>query len=76
MISTQTAMGAMVVGLCLLGLWQEHVLLKRSLYGRRLVNRFGEVGGRRALRGILVVGIVFGILLAANVIRPIQWPKK
>jgi hypothetical protein len=76
MIGTQTAMGLLVVGLCLFGLWHDRVLLDRSRYGRRLVNRFGEIGGRRALRGLLVVGIVFGILLAADVIRPIQWPKR
>jgi hypothetical protein len=76
MIGTQTAVGLMVVGLCLFGLWHDRVLLVRSRYGRRLVNQFGEVGGRRALWILLVAGIVFGILLAANVIRPIQWPKR
>jgi hypothetical protein len=29
----------------------------------------------RVLIGLLFAGIVFGVLLAADVIRPIQWPK-
>jgi hypothetical protein len=76
MIATQTAMGALIVGLCLLGLWQDRLLLENSRYGRRLVRWFGEIGGRRALRGLLVAGVVFGILLAADVIRPMHWTKR
>jgi hypothetical protein len=76
MIATQTAIGAVVVGLCLFGMWHDRWLLEYSRYGRRLVNVFGEIGGRRALRVLLVAGIVFGILLAADIIRPIQWTKR
>ncbi|HUE13259.1 MAG TPA: hypothetical protein VMR25_03740 [Planctomycetaceae bacterium] len=76
MIATQTAIGAAVVGLCLFGMWQYRWLLENSRYGRRLVNVFGEIGGRRALFVLLAAGIVFGILLAADIIRPIQWTKR
>jgi hypothetical protein len=76
MIATQTAMGALIVGLCLLGLWQDRLLLENSRYGRRLVRWFGEIGGRRALCGLLVAGVVFGILLALDVIRPMHWTKR
>ena len=76
MIATQTAMGVLVAGLCLFALWHIGWLLENSRYGRRLVIWFGPVGGRRALVGFFVAGVVFGILLAADVIRPIQWNKR
>ena len=76
MIATQTAMGAMIVGLCLFGIWRRDWMLINSRYGRRLVIWFGPDGGRRALIGLLIAGIVFGILLAANVIHPIQWSHR
>jgi hypothetical protein len=76
MIPTQTAMGLAVVALCFFGLLHNRWLLENSRYGRRLVTKFGQTGGRRALLGLLMGGVVFGILLAADAIRPIQWPKR
>jgi hypothetical protein len=76
MIRTQTAMGCLVLGLCLFGLWHTAWLLENSRYGRRLVIWFGGRGGRRALTVLLIAGAVFGVLLAADVIRPIDWTKK
>ena len=32
-------------------------------------------GGRRALIGLLLLGAVFGVLLAADVVRPMHWNK-
>jgi hypothetical protein len=76
MIPTQTAMGVLIVGLCLFGLWHIGWLLEHSRYGRRLVIWFGEIGGRRTLAWLLIAGAMFGVLLATDVIRPIQWIKK
>jgi hypothetical protein len=75
MIATQTAMGVLIVGLCLFGLWHESWLLENSRYGRWLVKWFGPAGGRRALAWFLILFAVFGILLALDVIRPIHWKK-
>lgn len=69
-------MGVLIVGMCLFGLWQEAWLLENSRYGRRLVIWFGAIGGRRALRGLLIGGVLFGILLAADVIRPMHWTRR
>lgn len=69
-------MGVAIVGLCLFGLWHVGWLLEHSRYGRRLVIWFGVIGGRRAMMGILIAFAIFGVLLAADVIRPIQWTKK
>jgi hypothetical protein len=76
MIRTQTAMGALIVGVCLFGLWHIAWLLENSRYGRRLEIWFGVDGGRRAMTVLLIAGAVFGVLLAADVIRPIDWTKK
>jgi hypothetical protein len=75
MITAQTAMGAMVALLCLYGLWRRQWFYENTKKGRRLARWFGEPGGLRVLVGLLVGGIVFGVLLASDVIRPMQWPK-
>jgi hypothetical protein len=75
MITAQTAMGVMVALLCLYGLWRRQWFYENTRKGRRLARWFGETGGLRVLVGLLVGGIVFGMLLACDVIRPMQWPK-
>jgi hypothetical protein len=69
-------MGSLIVFVSLFGLWHAHWLLDNSRYGRRLARWFGAVGGMRVLRGFLITFVVFGILLAADVIRPIHWNKR
>jgi hypothetical protein len=76
MVTQQVAMGVVVAAACAVGLWNDRLLLTNSRYGRWLTRLFGPVGGLWALRVLLFLGIVFGILLAADVIRPIQWKKR
>jgi hypothetical protein len=45
-------------------------LLERTPKGRRLVGWFGLVGGARVLRLLLAAVVVFGVLLAGDVIGP------
>ncbi len=73
-ISSQTAMGGMVALVCLYGLWRRHWFFENTRKGRRLARWFGETGGLRVLVGLLFAGIVFGVLLASDVIRPMNWP--
>jgi hypothetical protein len=75
MISSQTAMGVMVTVLCLYGLWRHRWFYENTRKGRRLARWFGEIGGMRVLIALLFAGMVFGLLLAFDVIRPIQWAK-
>jgi hypothetical protein len=69
----QILIGAVTAALCAVGLLRGPWLLENTRKGQRLVRWFG---GRRALwllRGLLVLGIAFGVLLAVDVIRPVQW---
>ena len=69
----QIFIGVAFALLCLLGLWREKWLLTNSGHGQRLTRWFGEARARWVLRALLIAGAVFGALLAANVIRPVQW---
>jgi hypothetical protein len=76
MVTQQVAMGMMVAAACAVGLWYDQVLLVHSRYGRLLSRLFGPARGLWVLRVLLILGIVFGILLAVDVIRPIHWKKQ
>ncbi len=73
MSKEQAFMGAAVAILCLGGTWKAKWLLAHTKKGQRLVHRLGEQRALRFLRLLLVIGATFGILLAVDVIRPIQW---
>jgi hypothetical protein len=75
MISSQTAMGGMVALICLYGLWRRRWFFENTRKGRRLARWFGETAGLRVLVGLLFAGIVFGLLLACDVIHPMHWPR-
>lgn len=69
----QIFMGLAIVCACALGLWHRDWLLKHSRYGRRLTQWFGPRHGRLVLLVLLTGGVLFGVLLAANLVRPMQW---
>jgi len=69
----QIAIGAIVAVLCLAGAWKERWLLEHSKYGHRLIGWFGPQRAPWVLRCLLCGGIVFGVLLATNVIHPVRW---
>jgi hypothetical protein len=69
----QVLIGGLVAVLCGLGLWHDRWLFARTAKGRRLAGWFGEERGLWALRGLLVAGAAFGVLLAADVIGPVRW---
>jgi hypothetical protein len=75
MDTSQILMGGLVALLCLYGLWRHRWFFENTRKGRRLAQWFGETGGLRVLVGLLLVGMVFGLLLATDVIRPIHWAK-
>ena len=66
-------MGSLVAALCALGLWQAPWLLIQTRKGRRIAGRLGEQQGLLVIRLFCFAGVVFGVLLAAGIIRPVQW---
>jgi hypothetical protein len=75
MVTQQTAMGIAIAATCAVGLWFHNWLLVNTRHGQRLVRWFGDERGLHVLCALLVAGIVFGILLASDVVRPIHWKK-
>ena len=73
MQNDQIVMGAGIALLCLAGLWNDRWFLAHTKKGRWLVRRCGETGALWTLRSLLTLGTLFGVLLAVDVIRPVQW---
>lgn len=73
MSKEQIVVGGITAILCLAGLRNHRWLLANTRHGRRLAKRFGEPTSVWIVRILLVAGAVFGVLLAANVVRPVQW---
>lgn len=69
----QLFMGVAVAALCLMGLCHQQWLLTHTKKGQWLVERFGEQRALWVLRGLLLAGMVFGGLLAAEIVNPIRW---
>jgi len=69
----QIFMGAAVALCCAAGLFHQRWFLEQTPKGQRLIRRFGETGGTWLFRGLLIVGLLFGGLLAMGVIHPIRW---
>lgn len=66
-------MGSVTALLCVFGLIKSEWILNNTKKGERLIGWFGAGRAIWILRGLLVFGAVFGVLLAINVIRPVQW---
>jgi len=69
----QIFIGSTVALLCLWGLFKHRWFLETTKKGKRLIARFGDRKAAWILNGLFVMGIVFGILLAIDVIHPIRW---
>ena len=69
----QIFIGITVAVLCAAGLCKERWFLTRTKKGKRLIGWFGEEKAIWVLRGLFGLGMLFGLLLAMNVIRPVRW---
>lgn len=69
----QILIGSVTALLCVFGLVKSEWILQNTKKGERLVRWFGETRAIWILRGLLVLGGLFGVLLASNIIKPIQW---
>jgi len=73
MSGEQILMGMAVAVLCGLGLWKARWFLENTEKGRRMVRWFGPRRALWVLQLLFGAGALFGILLAADVIRPVRW---
>lgn len=72
-ISENELIGGAVLLFSLLGLIKEQWFLANTRKGQRLTEWFGPARAIWVMRVIFVTGIIFGALLAASMIQPIQW---
>ncbi len=63
----------MAAGLCALGIWKREWFLAETSKGRRLVERCGKPKAVRIVTVALTIGVVAGLLLACNILRPLRW---
>lgn len=66
-------MGSVTALLCVVGFVKSEWILNNTKKGERLIGWFGAGRAIWILRSLLVFGAVFGVLLAINIIRPVQW---
>ena len=69
----QIAIGVTVALLCAAGLGSAGWFVRETAKGQWLARRLGDDRALWTFRLLFGLGIVFGLLLAANVIRPVQW---
>ncbi len=69
----QILMGAAVALICTTGLCKARWLLEHTRKGQWLARKCGPPKAIWVLRLFLATGVVFGSLLAAGIINPIQW---
>jgi hypothetical protein len=72
-IRQHVAVGMMVIALSLFVIAKERFILEKTHKGQRLVSWFGNDRALWVLRTLALLAILFGALLAAEIIRPIKW---
>ncbi len=73
MIPQHVLVGGVIIVLCAVLLARERWFLETTSKGQRLIRWFGGDLALWVLRGLILSAIAFGALLAAGIIRPIQW---
>ena len=66
-------MGSAIAAICGVGLWQAQWCLAETSKGRRLADTFGATRALLLLRLVLLIGVAFGIGLAAGLVNPMTW---
>ncbi|HUG91001.1 MAG TPA: hypothetical protein VML55_09220 [Planctomycetaceae bacterium] len=69
----QILIGSLFAVVCLIVAWKARWMCEHSNVGRRLAERLGVGGAMWVIRAVFGALAVFGVLLATNVVRPVQW---
>lgn len=72
-LSENELIGGAVLIFSLFGLLKEQWFLANTRKGQRLTEWFGPARAIWVLRVIFLTGMIFGALLATEIIHPIQW---
>jgi len=72
-LSENELIGGTVLIFSVIGLIKEQWFLANTRKGQRLTEWFGPARAIWVLRVIFLTGVMFGALLAAGMIQPIQW---
>ena len=75
-ISENILIGSFIVVFSAWGLFKEQWFLAETSKGQKLTQWFGPARAPWVLRLIFLVGLIFGALLAAGVIQPIDWNQE
>ncbi len=75
MPAEQILIGGTTAAMCVAGLFKQQWLLVNTRKGQRLVQCVGEAGAPWVLRLLCLLGIGFGVALAAGLINPLNSPK-
>lgn len=67
----QQLMGYAIAAVCFAGVVYSRWFLNNTKKGRWLLIRCGPRNGLGVLRGLFIVGIVFGVCLAQDIIQPL-----
>ena len=73
MSKEQIFIGVTVAVLCVAGLCKDRWFLAHTKKGKRLIRWLGEEKAIWLLRGLFGLGILFGLLLATDIISPVKW---
>lgn len=73
MPTEQIFIGLATAALCGIGLYREFWFLTETNKGRRLVEACGLANALWVLRGLLTLGVIFGLSLALGIVNPIHW---
>ncbi|WP_166831514.1 hypothetical protein [Thalassoroseus pseudoceratinae] len=68
----QIFMGTATALLCLTAVWQTDWIIEHTRKGQWLAKRFGGRNATRVLWLLFGAGIIFGVLLATDIIRPLN----
>jgi hypothetical protein len=69
----QIVMGVAVAAASLMAFLKTDWLLRHTAKGEWFVRRFGELKARLVVRSFFFFTAALGVLLAANIVRPLQW---